>query len=74
MKLLVQGGIDLLLVCRHSREPKKNKLALLCTYMYNDEWYSNDFFVFVCLFVLSRTSNFSAIWQLSPLPATGLQI
>jgi hypothetical protein len=29
---------------------------------------------FVCLFVLSRTSNFSAIWRLSPLPATGLQI
>jgi hypothetical protein len=28
----------------------------------------------VCLFVLSRTSNFSAIWRLSPLPATGLQI
>jgi hypothetical protein len=30
--------------------------------------------VFVCLFVLSRMSNFSAIWQLSPLPVTGLQI
>jgi hypothetical protein len=30
--------------------------------------------LFVCLFVLSRTSNFSAIWRLSPLPATGLQI
>jgi hypothetical protein len=29
---------------------------------------------FVCLFVLSRTSNFSAIWRLSPLPVTGLQI
>jgi hypothetical protein len=26
------------------------------------------------LFVLSRTSNFSAVWQLSPLPVTGLQI
>jgi hypothetical protein len=26
------------------------------------------------LFVLSCTSNFSAIWRLSPLPATGLQI
>jgi hypothetical protein len=25
-----------------------------------------------CLFVLSRTSNFSAIWRLSPLPVTGL--
>jgi hypothetical protein len=28
----------------------------------------------VCLFVLSHTSNFSAIWRLSPLPGTGLQI
>jgi hypothetical protein len=27
-----------------------------------------------CLFVLSRTTNFSAIWRLSPLPVTGLQI
>jgi hypothetical protein len=27
-----------------------------------------------CLFVLSRTSSFSAIWRLSPLPVTGLQI
>jgi hypothetical protein len=26
------------------------------------------------LFVLSRTSNFSAIWRLSPLQVTGLQI
>jgi hypothetical protein len=26
------------------------------------------------LFVYSRTSNFSAIWWLSPLPVTGLQI
>jgi hypothetical protein len=25
-------------------------------------------------FVLSLTSNFSAIWRLSPLPVTGLQI
>jgi hypothetical protein len=30
--------------------------------------------LFVCLFVLSRTSNFSAIWWLSPLLVTGLQI
>jgi hypothetical protein len=30
--------------------------------------------IFICLFVLSRTSNFSAIWRLSPLPVTGLQI
>jgi hypothetical protein len=30
--------------------------------------------LFVCLFVLSRTSNFSANWRLSPLPVTGLQI
>jgi hypothetical protein len=30
--------------------------------------------LFVCLFVLSRMSNFSAIWRLSPLLATGLQI
>jgi hypothetical protein len=29
---------------------------------------------FVCLFVYSHTSNFSAIWLLSPLPVTGLQI
>jgi hypothetical protein len=28
----------------------------------------------VCLFVLSRKSNFSAIWRLSSLPVTGLQI
>jgi hypothetical protein len=27
--------------------------------------------VFVC-FILSRTSNFSDIWRLSPLPVTGL--
>jgi hypothetical protein len=27
-----------------------------------------------CLFVHSCTSNFSAIWRLSPLPVTGLQI
>jgi hypothetical protein len=30
--------------------------------------------LFVCLFVYSHTSNFSAIWWLSPLPVTGLQI
>jgi hypothetical protein len=30
-------------------------------------------FLVVC-FILSRTSNFSAIWRLSPLPVTGLQI
>jgi hypothetical protein len=30
--------------------------------------------VFVCLFVFSRMSNFSAIWRLSPVPVTGLQI
>jgi hypothetical protein len=30
--------------------------------------------MFVCLFVLSLTSNFSAIWRLSTLPVTGLQI
>jgi hypothetical protein len=29
---------------------------------------------FVCLFVYSRQSNFSAIWRLSPLPVTGPQI
>jgi hypothetical protein len=29
---------------------------------------------FVCLIVFSRTSIFSAIWRLSPLPVTGLQI
>jgi hypothetical protein len=28
----------------------------------------------ICLFVWSRTSNFSAIWQLSQLPVAGLQI
>jgi hypothetical protein len=33
----------------------------------------NTFLMFVC-FVLSHTSNFSAIWRLSPLPVTGLQI
>jgi hypothetical protein len=31
-------------------------------------------YLFVCLFVYSRTSNFSANWWLSPLPVTGLQI
>jgi hypothetical protein len=31
--------------------------------------------VFLCLFVwYSYTSNCSAIWRLSPLPVTGLQI
>jgi hypothetical protein len=31
--------------------------------------------VSVCLFfIYSRLSNFSAIWRLSPLPVTGLQI
>jgi hypothetical protein len=30
--------------------------------------------LFVCLFVYSRLSNFSAIRRLSPLPVTGLQI
>jgi hypothetical protein len=28
----------------------------------------------IVLFVYSHTSNFSAIWWLSPLPVTGLQI
>jgi hypothetical protein len=32
----------------------------------------NDLMIFC--FVYSRTSNFSAIWRLSPLPVTGLQI
>jgi hypothetical protein len=35
---------------------------------------SFELYLFVCLFVLSRTSNFSAIWRLSPLPVTGLLI
>jgi hypothetical protein len=30
--------------------------------------------IIVCLFVYSHTSNFSAIWWLSPMPVTGLQI
>jgi hypothetical protein len=30
--------------------------------------------LFVCLLVYNHTSNFSAIWWLSPLPVTGLQI
>jgi hypothetical protein len=30
--------------------------------------------LFVCLFVYSHASNFSAIWWLSPLPVTGPQI
>jgi hypothetical protein len=29
---------------------------------------------FICFFVFSRTRNFSAVWRLSPLPVTGLQI
>jgi hypothetical protein len=32
------------------------------------------FYCTLCLFVYSRTSNFSAIWWLSPLQVTGLQI
>jgi hypothetical protein len=35
--------------------------------------YSYMFFLFVC-FVYRRTSSFSTIWWLSPLPVTGLQI
>jgi hypothetical protein len=35
---------------------------------------TNDNDLFVCLFVYSHTSNFSAIRRLSPLPVTGLQI
>jgi hypothetical protein len=31
-------------------------------------------FLFVCSVVLSRMSNFSAIWRLSPSLVTGLQI
>jgi hypothetical protein len=30
--------------------------------------------LFVCLFVYSHTSNYSAIWRRSPLPVTGLHI
>jgi hypothetical protein len=37
-----------------------------------DAMQANAFFV--CLFVYSRLSNFSAILRLSPLPVTGLQI
>jgi hypothetical protein len=33
-----------------------------------------DWFFFFCLFIYSCTSNFSAIWRLSPLPVIGLQI
>jgi hypothetical protein len=29
---------------------------------------------YVCLIVYSHTSNFSAIWWMSPLPVTGMQI
>jgi hypothetical protein len=30
--------------------------------------------LFICVLVLNRTSNFSAIWRMSPLLVTGLQI
>jgi hypothetical protein len=49
---------------------KKNQISmfflLLCT--------KYVFVCFDCLFVYSCLSNFSAIWQLPPLPVTGLQI
>jgi hypothetical protein len=35
---------------------------------------TNGFEKSVCLFVFSRMSNFPAIWRLSPVPVTGLQI
>jgi hypothetical protein len=47
-------------------------LRLSILYLIHKKGERND--LFVCLFVLSRTSNFSAIWRLSPLPVTGLQI
>jgi hypothetical protein len=37
------------------------------------QWF-RGIFLFVYLFVYSHRSNFSAIWRLSPLPVTGLQI
>jgi hypothetical protein len=40
-RLLVQGGIDLSMSL-YSGERKKNELALQCTFMYNDTWYSNE--------------------------------
>ena len=40
----------------------------------NDRHLCSRFSLFVCLFVYSRLSNFSAIRRLSPLPVTGLQI
>jgi hypothetical protein len=36
--------------------------------------YAAESLDFFGLIVYSRTSNFSAIWRLSPLPVTGLQI
>jgi hypothetical protein len=39
-RLLVLRGIDLKYVT--SGEWKENELALLCTFMYNDTWYSNE--------------------------------
>jgi hypothetical protein len=35
---------------------------------------TDSHFYFVCLFVYSHTSNISAIWRVSPLSVTGLQI
>jgi hypothetical protein len=54
----------------------------LCTLQTTDYKMLKDIFlkniypkiIFICLIVLSRMSNFSAIWQLSPLPVKGLQI
>jgi hypothetical protein len=45
-------------------------LSIEWTYMYIWPFLINN----ITLFVLSRTSNFSAIWRLSPLPLTGLQL
>jgi hypothetical protein len=42
-------------------------------YMY-DVYYGFKDLCWICLFALSRTSNLSAIWRLSPLQVTGLQI
>jgi hypothetical protein len=56
----------------HEIEPNPSKYTV--THEGGNPSFWDKFILFVCLFVLSRTNNFSAIWRLSPLPVTGLQI
>jgi hypothetical protein len=58
-------------------KPKTFKIGSDCSFAKSKAFsqeHSIQKCLFVCLFVLSCTTNFSAIWRLSPLPVTGLQI